>query len=534
MAKKEVPQQLSEQDLINQMVLKELNEQKRIKEEREQQVNEIIKSSPIYKYLDDDVTDINFDGRNLRLQYRNGTYTIVNNPPKAHEIMQFVTRIANASESVLNTAYPIMDTEFGFLRVNAQHTAVSPDGVTMSLRISKPKLVVDNIREFTYENSIVLEELFKVFVLAEINLILGGRTGSGKTEFQKLLARYISDSAITFLIEDTRDSHIKALYPDKIIYSSQTLLSKQRKEQITMSDLVKSALRNNPDWTIIAETRGREAADALDSVKTDHSIITSIHIKGAKSAASRMIPMIRQDERYAAMSDMAIGSEIVQFMNISVYLRPIDLEDGTKQRVIKEIFEFTHYTEAGGQGHYLYRITQEYDEETNTYQYKQIFNPLSEATLDVLKDKRLFHEVPKIFRTKGTKVKLGDKWLTEEEIEALERQSEVDLEEVVEEDKKMKEAAQKDMTSSNQPPQPVQEETVVKPVAETNVVVEPPQPQPVPQRQVATQNRVQPQQMQRQTPRPLNGVQRPAQQAVQRPMMRGTQPPQMPRIQPKK
>lgn len=57
------------------------------------------------------------------------------------------------------------------------------------------------------------------------------------------------------------------------------------------ADEAKAALCNNPDWPIIAETRGEVAADVLDSAKTNHVIITTVHGKGAMNILPRLIPM---------------------------------------------------------------------------------------------------------------------------------------------------------------------------------------------------------------------------------------------------
>ncbi|MGE6600157.1 ATPase, T2SS/T4P/T4SS family [Lysinibacillus fusiformis] len=61
------------------------------------------------------------------------------------------------------------------------------------------------------------------------------------------------------------------------------------------ADEVKATLCSNTDWPIIAETRGEVAADVLDSAKTDHSIITTVHAKGAMNILSRLIPMFTQE-----------------------------------------------------------------------------------------------------------------------------------------------------------------------------------------------------------------------------------------------
>lgn len=367
--------------------------------EYQNRITEILEGSFVGKYLEDEgVTDINFDSEKLRIQHNQKGAIIVEEKPDKEEIKKLTKQIADLQRKTITDTQPILDTEFGFIRVNAVHEAASPEGRSLALRISRPRLAVSSLSEMTFGNNKDIEDLLNVLIMAESNMIIAGRTGSGKTELQKMLVRPIEDTKIIALIEDTRDSHIKALYPEKFIYGWQTLLSEERTKKITMSDLVKAALRNNPDWVIISETRGAEAADILDSVKTDHAIITTIHAKGAANVPSRLVPMIRQAPAYAIMSDLIVGREIIEFLRFGIYMQ-YTIENGMIVRRIKEIMEYTDYTEKGAEGTYLYRYTQEYDEKSGQYYAKEIFNPLSEKSLEVIKDKRLIHLLPEMFKT---------------------------------------------------------------------------------------------------------------------------------------
>lgn len=377
-----------------------LDKSVQIEEETEDRIQEILKNSPIQQFLNDPgVTDINFDGVKLRIQHNVFGAKIVDDVDEG-EIRKLAKKIADEKKKTLNDSNPILDTEFGFIRVNAVHTSASPEGTTLSLRISRPRLAVSSISEMTYNNNQEIANLLDVLIKAESNIIIAGRTGSGKTECQKMLVGSIPDDKVIALIEDTRDSHIKSLYPNKFVYSWQTLLSDEREKKLTMSDLVKAALRNNPDWVIISETRGAEAADILDSVKTDHSIITTLHAKGAMNIPARLVPMVRQTPAYSVMSDLMVGKEIVEFLRFGIYMR-YDIVDGKIVRRIKEIVEYTDYTNEGVKGTYLYRHTNEFDEKTGEYQPKEIFNPLSKTSIDVLKDKQLYHLLPERFKREG-------------------------------------------------------------------------------------------------------------------------------------
>lgn len=370
------------------------------KMEQDERIQQILKGSFINQYLEDEgVTDISYNGKKLTLQHNQKGRYAPEKQPDTEEVKKLIKKIADAQKKELTNSEPIMDTEIDFLRVNAVHDSVSPDGMSFSVRVSRPRLAVSSISDMTVGNTQAVEDLLKILVYAGSNIIVSGRTGAGKTELQKLLVNYTKDDDIIVLAEDTRDSHIKRLYPQKDIKSWQTLLSDEREKKVTMQDLVRAGLRNNPDWIIISETRGEEAADMLDSAKTDHSNLTTIHAKGAMNIPSRLIPMIRSSEAYAVMNDMLVGREIVEFLRFGVHLQ-LEIADGKISRHIKEIVEFTDFTEKGAEGRHLYHHLNVYDEATGTYHSKEVFNPLSDESLTMLRDKKLIHLLPDVFNKK--------------------------------------------------------------------------------------------------------------------------------------
>lgn len=366
-------------------------------ERLEKRINEILEQSFLGPYLKQlTITDIRFNGTQLRIQdNEKGRYFPPDQPSK-EEVQKLVKQISDIQKGNFSHAEPQLDTEIGILRISGTHQRISIDGVNLAIRVSRPHLAISSIAALVTGDYEPLEQLFKVLMLAESNLIICGRTGSGKTEFQKLLVGYTAEDANIVLIEDTRDSHIKTLYPEKDITSWKTIPG-----VFEMSDGVKAALRNNPDWTIIAETRGAVSADVLDSAKTDHAIITTLHAKGAMNIPSRLIPMIRQSPAYAIIDDQLIGNEIVEFLRWGCYLQGTRTKEGKTVRRIKELAEYTEFTSKGTVGNYVYREVKVRDQETGKYRIEQRYQPLSEKTLAELEDKELIHLVPDEFLPKG-------------------------------------------------------------------------------------------------------------------------------------
>lgn len=242
-----------------------------------------------------------------------------------------------------------------------------------------------------------VEQLFKVLMQAKESVIIAGKTGAGKTELQKLLVGYTKDNDKIVLIEDTMDSHIKALYPEKDIVSLRTMTEDTRENKITTGMLNKAALRNNPDWIIVAESRGSEVYDMLQSAMTDHSIITTIHAKGTKMIPSRIISMIADEKQ---VNELLLGQSIVDSLRWGTYMG-IEETDQGYNRFIRELAEYTDFTEKGVECNMIYEIRTEYDEKTKQYIDKPYYGKLSAKTISTLKFHKLFHIVPKMFVEDG-------------------------------------------------------------------------------------------------------------------------------------
>lgn len=391
------------------------------KERVDEQIVEMINNSFIGKYANQEgITDISFNGTTLWLQHNQKGRMMADYQPTISETKNIIRQIQNAKNLEFTNSNPTLNTDFGFLRVNAIHETISPEGMTFAIRVSKPSLALRSVQDLISDDDVIfevenqdkvdkteinknpLERLFEVLILARSNIVVSGGTGSGKTEFQKTLVGFMDERDKITLIEDTRDSHIKSLYPHLDINSWQTVDG-----IFNMSDGLEEGLRNNPDWIMPAETRDVAASGVLDAVKTDHAIITTLHSSGAKEIPTRFIPMIKRSPEYQTMSEELLGKDITNLIPFGVYLK-LDFIHGRIQRNIEEIFEFTDFSRKDGAiGKYLYRERLEFDSGIGAYMVKKDYNPLSEQTISKLKNKRLFHLIPDVFiPNKGNKEKV--------------------------------------------------------------------------------------------------------------------------------
>lgn len=217
------------------------------------------------------------------------------------------------------------------------------------------------------------------------------------TELQKALIGYIPQQKKISLMEDTLDSHIKEIYPEKDINSWATAGEKGEDNYIGFPDLIRAGLRNNPDWLMISEVRGAEAQDLLSAALTGHSIMTTLHATGADNIPSRLSNMVSMNEQ--ASDYEALQLDIVSVLNLGLHMERVDdPETGKISRIIREIYEYTEYRQGIGIiGVPIYQVTQEYDEETNTYHLVKLKNRLSKNLLEKITKKKEIHNVPDVY-----------------------------------------------------------------------------------------------------------------------------------------
>lgn len=259
--------------------------------------------------------------------------------------------------------------------------------------ISKIGIISIVKQELKEEMTCILVDNEEHLFLADLFMV------THNTEFQKALIGYIPQHKKISLMEDTLDSHIKELYPDKDINSWATSGEIGSENYIGFPELIRAGLRNNPDWLMISEVRGAEASSLLAAALTGHSIMTTIHATGADTIPSRLSNMVAMAGGVDNFE--ALQLNIVSVLNLGIHLTRIDdLETGKISRVIREMYEYVGYKQGQGiMGYPIYERVQVYDEETDTYSTKINKNRLSERLLDKIKNNKELHRVPDVYKT---------------------------------------------------------------------------------------------------------------------------------------
>jgi len=300
---------------------------------------------------DSDVTDISFNGVDIyyvsNTKGRLKSSLIVDN----NMVRDFIRQIANLCESQFSYSAPVLDISVGRYRVNAIHQSiakVNDDGViTFSIRIASKKIkITDSSSFFTPQIVNLINELLS----KKLSIVIGGVTSSGKTEFQKYLLSKLNESQRVIVIDNVLE--LDQIRNEKIDLSCWQC--DEKNPNAAPGVLIKNALRNNPDWLILAESRDKEMVDVLNSAMTGMPIITTLHSLDVLSMPHRMGRMMMKSEQKIDYQEAL--HDIFYHFHFFFYLNK-EIKNGSIQRYISQIC----YCDSQGNQYILYEKTQDKD-----------------------------------------------------------------------------------------------------------------------------------------------------------------------------
>ena len=184
--------------------------------------------------------------------------------------------------------------------------------VSFSIRIASKTIRIDEKGSFMDER--VKKILFEA-IKERRSIAIAGPTGSGKTELQKYLISKFEDFTRVIIIDNVQELDYVRFNPNLDVTSWQ--ISPNIKEG-SAEELIRNALRNNPDWIVVAESRGQEMKDALNAVMTGHPIITTLHAKSINAMPRRMMRMVQMSNNKESPED--ILNDIYEHIDYYVYL----------------------------------------------------------------------------------------------------------------------------------------------------------------------------------------------------------------------
>lgn len=266
----------------------------------------------------EDITEIMINGVQQIFVEREGKmFSLDKRFPSREKLNDVIQQIVSESNRLVNEASPIVDTRLkDGSRVNIVLETVALDGPVVTIRrFPKEPMTMRKLLELgsiTEEASDFLREL----VVAGYNIFVSGGTGSGKTSFLNALSDFIPRTDRLITIEDNAELQIHGIA--NLVRLEARNPNVEGEGEITIRQLIKTALRMRPTRLIVGEVRGEEAIDMLQAMNTGHDgSMSTGHANSPKDMLERLETMVLMGMQIPAVS---IQRQIASGVDLIVHL----------------------------------------------------------------------------------------------------------------------------------------------------------------------------------------------------------------------
>ena len=283
--------------------------------------------------MDDFITDIDFNGKDL--------WTIDQNNKKVkHDeinvstafIRRLAQNIANAEATEFNQQNPSVEAETEDLRISIIHNSIAQTGTTVCIR--KTPIVQRILEKNSIESGYCSREILALLancVKAHMNIIICGEPRAGKTECAKFISGYILPSERVITIEDVQEWHYKTLHPDS------DCIEMKVNKVFDYSQGIIASLKQNPNWLMIAETRGKEVKNLLQGFTTGVKGITTLHTDDVRKIPKRIVNMVDD-----SVTERRTEDDVYDFVDVGVYISMHSDGNGGQVRMIDQVGFFSN------------------------------------------------------------------------------------------------------------------------------------------------------------------------------------------------
>ena len=232
--------------------------------------------------------------------------------------LHLATLIASANDKKITKDYPILS---GQLPTGERVQVIIPPACepgTVSITIRKPsftnmslhdleaggafgdvRVVADALQPFEHHllqlrQELKVREFLELAVTSKRNILIVGKTGSGKTTITKSLIEHIPRDERLVTIEDVHELFMRDV-PNKVhlFYARDD----EGGSRVTPKQALASCLRMKPDRILLAELRGDEAWEFIKSINTGHpGSISTMHANGAFEAFEQLTAFIKDSK----------------------------------------------------------------------------------------------------------------------------------------------------------------------------------------------------------------------------------------------
>ena len=268
--------QITEEDLyrkIDQVIVRESKENFLTLSKKEQLRKELFASIRGLDILEeilekDSITEIMINGADhIFLEEYGKLYQWEKKFESKQKLEDIIQQIVAKANRIVNESSPIVDTRLeDGSRVNVILPPIALNGPIVTIRkFAKEPLTMERLLELGAITEEAADFLAKL-VRAKYNIFICGGTGSGKTTFLNALTAYIPKEERIVTIEDAAELKVYGI--ENLVRLEVRNKSTEGSGEISIRELIRTALRVRPDRIIIGEVRGVETIDMLQAMNT--------------------------------------------------------------------------------------------------------------------------------------------------------------------------------------------------------------------------------------------------------------------------
>jgi pilus assembly protein CpaF len=242
------------------------------------------------------------------------------------QLRRIITKMVGQIGRRIDESSPMVDARLpDGSRVNAIIPPLSLSGPLLTIRrFAKERFGLDELVRLGTATPEAADFLCKG-VVADLNILISGGTGSGKTTFLNALSAAVPDTDRIVTIEDAAELQLKQRHAVRLESRPKNI---EGQGEVTIRDLVRNALRMRPDRIIVGEVRGAEALDMLQAMNTGHEgSLSTIHANSPRDALNRLETMVLMAGYELPVK--AIRQHVAAALDLIIQLDRLD--DGTRR-----------------------------------------------------------------------------------------------------------------------------------------------------------------------------------------------------------
>ncbi len=290
--------------------------------------DDILGHGPLERLLaDDSITEIMVNGPyDVWIERQGRLYETTVRFSDEWHLRRIINKMVAQVGRRIDESQPMVDARLpDGSRVNAVIPPLSLTGPLVTIRKFSAKRF--DMNELVRIGTVTTEtaEFLQRCVLAELNILVSGGTGTGKTTLLNALSSAIPDAQRIVTIEDAAELRLNQRHVLRLEARPKNI---EGEGEITIRELVRNSLRMRPDRIIVGEVRGAEALDMLQAMNTGHDgSLCTVHANAPRDALSRIETMVLM-----AGFDLpvrAIRQQVSSALDLIVHLER--MEDGSRK-----------------------------------------------------------------------------------------------------------------------------------------------------------------------------------------------------------